>query len=374
MDIEMKEIITRIFAIAVSAAAVSIFLSINTPAHPAWGIVVDRQGHVYFSDLETIWKIDRQGTVSVFRQGVRGRHVHDITIDAEDYIYGLDNTYDPQTETFPRSIWKMSPKGEFSYLVPMTNNLPLGRSIWRDSGENTYSVEPYNNEKKETKIIKLAPDGTVSLFAGGKYGYLDGQKDKAEFSMITDMAFAADKTIYLTDADKVRKIDKFGTVATIYRKAVSANKNRKNPETPSRLFGLDVDKQNIVFVADPENRRVLRISPGGESTAIFNTEQPWSPTGVVRSGSDLYILESWHDEREAFIGTRVRKLSADGKITTLATVGDKPKRAANDNPVVENIRTSPENQTNVPYILFGAGVGLITAIPIVWYGYRKLFA
>jgi len=353
---------------------VVVFLSAsNVSAHPAWGIVVDRQGQIYFSDLEAVWKIDTQGNLSIFREGVRGRHVHDITIDAEDNIYGLDNTYNPQTEKFPRSIWKMSPKGNFSYLVPMTNNLPLGRSIWRDSDGNTYSVEPYNNEKKETKIIKRTPDGKTSLFAGGKYGYLDGQKDKAEFSVITDMAFGKDEAIYLTDTDKVRKIDKYGMVTTIYRKEVLA-KNQKSPKTSSRLFGLIVDEQNNVIVADSENRRVLKISPGGESTALLSTEQPWSPNGVALDKSDLYVLEGWYDLREARTNTRVRKLSADGKITVLATLRENPKQAANDNPVVESSEISPQNQKNFPYILFGAGVGLVTAIPIVWYGYRKLFA
>ncbi len=352
----------------------AVFLSaIHVSAHPAWGIAVDRQGQVYCSDLETIWKIDRHGKVTTFRAGVSGRHVHNITIDVEDNIYGLDNSYNPQTQTFPRSIWKMSPKGEFSYLVPTTNTLPPGRSLWRDSDGNTYSVEPYNNEKIEAKIIKFAPDGTTSLFAGGKYGYLDGQKEKAEFSVITDMIFGADKTIYLSDVDKVRKIDKSGVVTTIYNKEASGNKYVKTPETSARLFGLAVDKQNNVFAADPENRRVLKISSRGEYAAVLSTEQPWKPNGVALGGSDLYVLESWHDEREAFIGTRVRKLSAGGKITVLATVGDKPKQAANDNPAVESTRRSPENHNSFPYVLFGAGVGLATVISIGCYGYRRLF-
>src|ERR1051325_6751626 len=224
----------RILIISITAIISMCVLPANSAAaHPAWGLVVDRQGQIYFSDIEAIWKIDRQGNLSVFRPGVSGRHVHNITIDAENNIYGVDNTYDPQTETYPRALWKMTPKGEFSYLVPMTNNLPIGSSVWRDSSGNTYSVEPSNSEKKETKIMKRTPDVTVSLFAGGKFGYVDGQKDKAEFSVITDMAFGRDDAIYLTDADKVRKIDKSGTVTTIYRGDVSP-KNQHNPQTYSR--------------------------------------------------------------------------------------------------------------------------------------------
>ena len=69
-------------------------------AHPAWGIVVDHQKQVFFSDLESVWKIDRQGKFSVFRQGESGRHVHDLSIDQADNIYGLDESYNPETKSF----------------------------------------------------------------------------------------------------------------------------------------------------------------------------------------------------------------------------------------------------------------------------------
>jgi hypothetical protein len=369
----VRKIMKNILILAFMATIV--FLAVqNAFSHPAWGIVVDRQGQVYFSDLETIWKIDRQGNVTTFRAGVSGRHVHNITIDAEDNIYGLDNSYNAQKQTFPRSIWKMSPKGEISYLVPMTDNLPPGRSIWRDSDGNTYSVEPYNNEKKEAKIIRFAPDSSTSLFAGGKYGSVDGPKEKAQFGVITDMIFGADKTIYLSDEDKVRRIDKAGAVTTIYSRQISSDKNAKTPEQSSRIFGLAVDERNNVFAADPENRRIIKISPGGEYTPVFSTEQPWRPYGVALDKNDLYVMESWFDEKESFIGTRVRKLSSDGRVTVLATVGDQPKQSATDNPAVENIPTSSNDQKSFLYILFGAVVGLVVAIPVVRYGYRKLFA
>jgi len=292
--------------------------------HPAWGIVVDSHKQVYFSDLETIYKIDSQGKLTIFRAGESGRHVHDLAIDAEDNIYGLDNTYNPQTQKFPRSIWKMSPKGEFSFIVPMTNNLPLGMSIWRDSDGNTYSVEPYNNEKKEAKIIKRTPDGKTSLFAGGKYGYLDGQKDKAEFGVITDMAFGKDNAIYLTNDDKIRKIDNTGTVTTIFRAAVPT-KNRQNPETSSRLFGLDVDKQNNIFVADFDNSRLLKISSDGTVSTILNSEKDWTPIGVAASGDEVYVLEGRPFSSAQHTGNRVLKISADGKSTVIANLEDANK-------------------------------------------------
>jgi hypothetical protein len=317
--------------------------------HPAWGIVVDQQKQVFFSDLETVWKIDRQGNLSIFREGESDRHVHDLAVDAEGNIYGLDNSFNPQTQKFPRSIWKMTPSGEFTYLISPTDDLPPGESIWRDSGGNTYSVEPYNNEKKETKIIKKSPDGKATLLAGGKYGYLDGQKDNAEFTVITDMAFGKDNTIYVTNDDKVRKIDKSGTVTTIYREE-SPNKNQESLEPFSRLFGLTVDEQNNVFVADFYNNRLLKISSDGKVSPILNSEKDWSPIGVTANNDEIYVLEARPYSSEVHTGNRVVKIASDGKPTVIASMEEavKPKDSSNKNDDSSSLETGNTSSSSEP--------------------------
>ena len=96
------------------ALAECIFLANTAQAHPAWGIAVDRKGQVYFSDLKTIWKIDAQGRLSVFRAGKD--HTHELNIDEAGNLYGAENAYDPATQRFFSAIWKMTPAGGFSYL------------------------------------------------------------------------------------------------------------------------------------------------------------------------------------------------------------------------------------------------------------------
>src|SRR5438067_12937430 len=75
----------------------------TTTAHPSWGIVVNSRGEIYYSDLITVWKIDRSAHVGVARAGVEGRHVHELAIDANDNVYGPD--YDGTTTR----VWKMTP-------------------------------------------------------------------------------------------------------------------------------------------------------------------------------------------------------------------------------------------------------------------------
>jgi hypothetical protein len=335
-------------------------------SHPAWGIVVDTNGQIYFSDLETIYKIDSQGKLSIFRAGVSGRHVHDLSIDAGGNIYGWENVYEPQTEKHLRAFWKMSPKGEYTEIVSLTENPPLGISIWRDSGGNTYSVEPWNNEKKETKIIKRTTDGTTSVFAGGKYGYLDGQKEKAEFNVITDMAFGKDNTIYLTNDDKVRKIDRFGMVTTIYRNETT-NQKQNNPEPFSRLYGLDVDKENNVVAADFANNRLLKISSDGKISTFLKSEKDWSPIGVATFGDEVYVLEVRPYTASIHTGNRVLKISSTGKSTIIANLENRNKSVENPKLNSANLLPQTEEEKN---LVANANINSVKATdsPLAFYG------
>src|SRR5918992_2930118 len=300
----IRALVTTILAIA----SICILLTTKAQAHPAWGIAVDRQGQVYFSDLKTIWKIDAQGKLSVFRAG---GHTHELNIDEAGNVYGEHDF---------SVIWKMTPAGDFSYIQAPTDNPPRGVSIWRDRDGNMYSVEQNNHLRRETLLWRRTPSGNVSVLAGSSYGHADGKGSQAKFSNIVGMAFGPDGSLYLTDSSSVRRVTMDGTVTTLARNVMVENASG-NPAGGSSLFGIAVDAQGKAFVADYGNRRILKIAPNGQMTTLIRTEESWFPTGVAERGGELYILEESHTPAYKPIGTRVRKLFPDGRVTVLATVG-----------------------------------------------------
>jgi hypothetical protein len=163
--------------------------SATAEAYPATVIVVDRAGNVYFSDLETIWKFSSEGKLTVFRTGQRGRHVHELAIDADDNIYGADLSYNPATKGWPSALWKMTPNGQITYLVETTENPPRGISIWRDRNGNMYSVDQNNHTKTQTLLLKRTPAGEETTLAGGPYGHANGKGAAARFGSIGGMTF-----------------------------------------------------------------------------------------------------------------------------------------------------------------------------------------
>jgi hypothetical protein len=337
--------------------SICILLTAKAQAHPAWGIAVDPQGQVYFSDLQTIWKIAVQGKLSVFRAAKDGRHTHEMNIDEAGNVYGEDDF---------KAIWKITPAGDFSYIQAPTDNPPRGVSIWRDRDGNMYSVEQNNHLKRETLLLRRKPSGNVSVFAGGNYGHADGKGRRAKFSNIVGITFGADNSLYLVDGSGIRKVTMDGAVTTLIRNVKVENASG-NSAGSSSLFGIAVDAQGNVFVADYGNRRILKIAPNGQMTTLLRSEESWYPTGVAARGGEIYILEEAHTPTYKPIGTRVRKLSSDGKNSVLATVGENTNPPTDTTPVSTNIKSSvvaPKKFSS--YWLVGIGASVFALSIVVW--------
>lgn len=307
-------VIMAVLAVGASAAM----------AHPPWGIVVSSTGIVYFSDLETVWKIDRDGKKSVFRASV-GRHVHELSIDEQDNLYGPVEVYEARTEKYLIGVWRMTPDGKETQLQHPIDIVMSGVSIWRDRAGNMYSVDQNNHKKERTLILRRTPSGIVSTLAGGAYGYKDGKGTAARFGSVSAMTLAPDGSIYLTDALSVRRVSLDGTVTTL-----ATNLAARTSEDKPTLFGgmdksimgLAVGYDGQVYVADAGNRRLLKISNDGKAGVVYRLDPPYFPTGVfaTRNG-DVYVLEFSYTPPGTTNNPRVRKISSDGQNKLITTAG-----------------------------------------------------
>jgi len=370
---------SRALAITVAAFVTTCLLGAGEArAHPAWGIVVDRRGQVYFSDLETVWKIDAAGRLTVFRAGVPGRHVHELALDTDGNLYGPDYSYVPERQTYLNAVWKMTPAGAFTYVLAPTESMPRGMSIWRDRDGNTYAYEQNNNLKRETLLIRRTAGGAASVLAGGAYGHADGKGARARFSSIVGMAFGAEGALYLADGASVRRVTPDGTVSTLADGLDVKGEGRNPVEGEVRwggLMGLTVGARGEVYVADYRNRRVLKVTPGGAVSTAAQTEPPWAPTGVaLAEGGDLYILEFGPTPSNANT-PRVRKLSPDGRVSTVATVGQSENTRESPPVVGSTAGASPtgrvESGPSAPYILLCACAGAVALTLIAFSLYRR---
>jgi sugar lactone lactonase YvrE len=290
------------FVVGIFVTLILCFLpATKTSAHPGSGIVLDKEGNIYFTDTgKGVWKIDTQGKLTY----LPASRFHWMTIDAIGSFAGSQKNFGEYFE-------KVTPESNKPVLI-MCSDFPL---VVNKNGNIYYAV----TRPGSAKIIKRTPGGKESVFAINKI-----------FEFINGITAGADGSLYITEssnakANTIRKITMDGTVSIIAT-FVGKNGNDLPLETvPSYCRGLAVDSTGTIYVAATGSRSVLKITPKGKVTTILQSTAPWTPTGVAVFNGEVYILE-WHDVtrknlevREAWI-PRVRKIGLDGKVITLATV------------------------------------------------------
>lgn len=239
-----------------------------------WGIVVDPQGTVSFTDIPegAVWRLPPGGEPAKVALDKNSRA---LVLGEGGRLYGA--------EPAPlAALWAVDRDGTLSYLIPPGVNLPMDlRTFTLDSRGALYSVTTGTGT---VLLQKRTPEGRIETVAGGGRGHADGKGSAARFLGIDGMAWGADGLLYLADGPYVRTVSPDGTVGTLGGRPAT-------DEEEGDLLGLAVAPDGTVYAADYGRRRVLRISPGGEARPIVAAERLWSPTGVAVAGGDLYILE-----------------------------------------------------------------------------------
>ncbi|MFY9609584.1 MAG: hypothetical protein WAU45_13325 [Blastocatellia bacterium] len=314
----MRLIKTAIIApLAICAA-----LAGNASAHPGWGILLDRQGQIYFGDVQTntVWRLDSEHRLEAI---VIGKHSHSLFLDEAGNLFGEHVYYDNGGAGWISSIWKLTPDSQLTEVVPPTGAPPRGSGIFMDRDRNIYTVQGGGSESERVELLKRSPAGQIVVIAGGQRGHADGDGAQARFNYVIGMAWGPDGSLYATDAACARKITMDGTVTTIGDNPLAGVPRSEHP----RLLGIAVDARESVYVADYDYGCVRRIATDGAVKTLLSSGFYWSPSGVTADGDDLYVLEHQPESAVAVLAAlnigpymRVRKLSADGTVTTIATV------------------------------------------------------
>ena len=273
-----------------NGAAVS--AQLNRP----YGIAVDSTGTLYFSDYSNhrVRKITTDGRIStVAGTGVAGY------------------------------------RGDNGPAVSAQLNCP--REVAVDSAGAVYVVDAGNH-----RVRKVTADGKISTVVGtgvAGFGGDGGPATAAQLNLPLGVAMDSAGVLYVTEYNnhRVRKITTDGKISTVagigsggFRgdngAAVSAQLNRP--------YGLAVDSAGDLYIADAENHRVRKVTADGKISTVVGTgtagfagdsgpaasAQLNLPLGmVVDSAGVLYITD--------YRNQRIRKVGADGKISTAAGTG-----------------------------------------------------
>jgi hypothetical protein len=161
----------------------------------------------------------------------------------------------------------------------------------------------------EHQVKRIWDDGTVTILAGSSSkGDLDGYGTNAKFNNPKGITKNIDNYFYLVDTDnhKIKKIDLNGIVTTFAGSGINSFQDGNGTNASFNFpSGITSDASGNLFVADTGNYRIRKISLDGTVTTIAGNGNSTQvdglllsvgfsyPTGItIDSNSNIYLLDS----------------------------------------------------------------------------------
>ncbi len=268
--------------------------SLTLHAHPGVGILQDKRGNVYYTDLKQVWKITPAGQKSV---AVPNVHTHELYIDDQDNVYGEHLWYNGgQKDSWAFYVWKLSPSGRVEKIIPDTEGFMENYSFVRDHFGNMYWAD---RSKPCQTVMKKKTDNTVSSIT------------RHCFDNIRKIEILQDGSVFLMDFQDLKKIDPSGNVTMVASKIANKRWTTSTTDNQNSVMGIWSDAAGNLYAAVASERLVKKFGPDGKEQVAFKTSFPWHPSGgMIDSNGNLWVLEY-----NAINSVRVERISKDNQST-----------------------------------------------------------
>jgi sugar lactone lactonase YvrE len=202
-------------------------------------------------------------------------------------------------------------------------SFPTGVAV--DSRGNVYIADRIND-----RVRKVTPGGTITTFAGtGETGFTnDGEPaTTAELNKPEDVAVDWRGNVYIADTgnQRIRRVSPDGTITTFAGSGRYGFSGDRGPATKASLaepIAVAVDRRGNVYIGDWRNSRVRKVSGGRITTLAGTGRRGFSGDGGPATKAQLKEAHAVTVDAKGNVyiadGPRVRKVSPDGTINTIA--------------------------------------------------------
>jgi sugar lactone lactonase YvrE len=223
------------------------------------GVAVDARGNIYVADSynDRIRLITPDGQVSTvagkgtpgYADGDRNTALFDTPCDV---VVANDGSV-IVADTGNDRLRRIDTQGNVTTLPVTDLSSPIGLALTHDNFL-------YVTELDRSRVLQIAPDGTVRVIAGNDPGFADGS-DEARFNQPTGIALAVDK-LYVADSGNylIRKLDPTPTssAATLI-------------DPRPKLTNETLRQQSLLWPIDPQDRPHEVVATIGEVRGSFDT-------------------------------------------------------------------------------------------------------
>ncbi len=230
--------------------------------------------------------------------------------------------------TFAGTEWLFPSNPQPALNAPLAGLTYFG--VAADSSGNYFIADTDN-----LMVMKVGPDGTLSVFAGNgidSHSGDGGQAVDAGLAAPSGVAVDSNGNVYISEFQNgVRKVTPGGIISTIagtHKAGFSGDGGPATSATLNQVVGVAVDNAGNVYIADYANNRIRKVTPAGIITTIAGNGKAGfsgdggpatsaslnNPYGVaVDLKGNVYIAD--------YGNFAVRKVAPDGTISTVAGRG-----------------------------------------------------
>ncbi len=328
--IDSKGTITTIAGNGQSGASVPGLATSTAVGFPI-GLALDGNGNLYTGSYSNgqVLKIDTSGVLSIlnpnasnfFLAGSGPVAKAEITpawpaLDSAGNLYIADS--------FAGCLWEVTPNGTIQVVAGFAPTFGLGDSgpaifaglsapngLWLAADGSLLVAEQFNQ-----RIRRISSAGTITTVAGnGAVGFTSpGPAVSANLHVPGAVASDSSGNIYLISGGPVFRVNSAGNLSLFYQGTSSA-------------YGIATDTQGNVLIASTGNQ-IIKVTPNGTATVIAGTGQAsfggdgGPSTSATLNGPSAVAADSVGNIYVADLGNqRIRKISTNGIISTIAGGG-----------------------------------------------------
>jgi hypothetical protein len=219
------------------------------------------------------------------------------------------------------------PCGDGAPAVDAQLSHPLGMALAQDG--SLYIADKYDN-----RIRRVGTDGVITTVAGtGEYGFSGdgGPATEAMLAQPTDVAIGFDGSLYIADYYnfRLRRVDGEGMITTVAGTGVYGSTGDGGPAIEAQIAGpsfVTVSPDGGIYLSD--DNRIRRIDNDGVITTVAGTgvsgysgdgglatqARVWGPGNIALApDGSFYFADT--------LNNRIRRVGTDGMITTVAGTG-----------------------------------------------------